>query len=279
MKKILVIICICILLQTFFIPPMFADSIESSIDINKTIQANQENSIIRKDYLHNFYKIPMEAGRQLFYPDKRELKRNATFIGLLLGTLYFDQIIRDYSQEKIYDGDNTLSIILYNIGTPDVALASFISSYGLSKLTQNRYLEDTVLISFQSLLLTQVSTELIKNTVKRTRPRNSPHNPFKRTKGEQSFISGHASGTWTVATIIAERYPQTKWFSYGLATAVAAARIYEDAHWASDVLAGSIVGYGFGQLTIKLNKSEDKSFVLQPLLSDNGTGAMLSFSF
>ena len=113
----------------------------------------------------------------------------------------------------------------------------------------------------------------------RTRPRNSIDNPFERGEGGRSFFSGHASGSWAVMTIFAERYPDYSLPFYGLAAGVAASRIYEDAHWFSDVLVGSLVGYGIGKLTIKMNNGLDDKILVAPVIEENLAGIGLQFSF
>jgi len=245
----------------------------------KAVSNNQTHILNREKYLHNFWQIPVKAGKEVFTSDEKKLKRNLIFSGVLLGTFHLDQSIRDFTQNQIYSGDNLLSRFLYNIGTKKYGLAGFAGAYGVSKLTENQYLEDTVLLSFQSILLTQISTEIFRHTVRRVRPRYSPHDPFLRKDEGHSFISGHASGTWAVSTVIADRYPEKKWLAYTLAAAVAVSRIYEDAHWASDVLMGSAVGYGFGRLTLELNEFNEKKYSLTPAITDNTLSAFLRVNF
>ena len=258
---------------------IFVVSILMSIVVLQSpeVKANSV-SIDRNQYLHNFYQIPLEAGREIFTTENEKLKRNAYFSGILLITFLLDQKIRDFAQENIYQGSNILSNFLYDVGTQEVALWTFGSFYAWSKLSGNQYLEDTIFLSFQSLLLTQVLTEALKNSVNRIRPTNSPDNPFVRGSGN-SFISGHASGTWSVATIAAGRYPEIKEVSYGLAAAVALARIYEDAHWASDIFAGSVAGYGIGRLTLRLNENINDQLSLIPVLTSEQAGLQASIQF
>jgi membrane-associated phospholipid phosphatase len=63
--------------------------------------------------------------------------------------------------------------------------------------------------------------------------------------GGGSFPSEHAAVSWAVAGVIAHEYPGTltKLISYGLATAVTAARVTGKEHFPSDVVVGGALGY------------------------------------
>jgi len=67
-------------------------------------------------------------------------------------------------------------------------------------------------------------------------------------RGKQftSFPSGHSSAIFSLATILAHQYPKyyiVPVVSYSIATAVAYSRMVVDAHWFSDVVVGSALGY------------------------------------
>ena len=258
---------------------IFCPGVGAEENIHGSFLIENYDSVQIRDYFHNFYRIPVSAGEEIFYPDEGGRQRNHKVLGALMGSFILDQFIRDFTREYIYSGDNLLSRFLYNVGTTDTVLLGFGGSFAWSRVSEDIYLEDTMLLSLQSLILTQLTTEVLKNTVKRVRPRNSPNDPFTRSSGSQSFISGHTSGTWAVMSVIAGRYPQKKMFAYGLATAVSVARIYEDAHWLSDVLAGAIVGYGFGRLTLDLNNSFERKLSLSPVIYEQGAGLYVSYQF
>ncbi len=230
-------------------------------------------------YFHNFLRIPVQAGRELIRTDQQGLRRNLLVGGGIVAAFALDKTIRDFAQDSVYAGDNAISVFLHDVGTVYYAAPAIGLAYGVSLVTRDRKLHDTTVLSVQSLLITQVFTHASKTIVGRDRPRQSPGNPFRRGGGD-AFFSGHASGTWSVATVVAQRYPRTKWLSYGLATAVAAARIYEDAHWTSDVLVGSIVGYGIGRLTVRLNRNpEANQLAIVPWLDQKTQAMFVQFSF
>ncbi|MEP7344461.1 MAG: phosphatase PAP2 family protein [Gemmatimonadaceae bacterium] len=109
----------------------------------------------------------------------------------------------------------------------------------------------------KSVITSGVVTLAIKGSVGRGRPRESPDDAdlFHPGKGFfdnnfASFPSGHTSAAFSSATVLAmelsKAHPShSKWIKlgmYGAATAVGLSRMYENAHWASDVFAGAAIG-------------------------------------
>jgi hypothetical protein len=69
-------------------------------------------------------------------------------------------------------------------------------------------------------------------------------------RGGTSFPSGHAIHAWSVATVIANEYSDhrsTQVAAYGIATVVSLARFTGEKHFLSDILVGSVLGYGIGR--------------------------------
>lgn len=109
----------------------------------------------------------------------------------------------------------------------------------------------------KAVLTAGVVTLAIKGGVGRARPREFPDDPDMYYPGKgffdnnfASFPSGHTSAAFSSATVLAmqlsKAHPKhSKWIKfgmYGAATAVGLSRMYEDAHWASDVFAGAAIG-------------------------------------
>ncbi|MDG5813893.1 phosphatase PAP2 family protein [Chitinispirillales bacterium ANBcel5] len=232
-----------------------------------------------KNYMSGFLSIPVRAGKEIAPTDSIGLARLSVTVFASVALLSMDQTIRDLVRERFYSGSNRVSQFLYNVGRKEYFFPGLATTYGLSLALRNRYFHDTVLLSFQSLLVTQAVTELLKSSVNRVRPRSSPDNPFLLEKGNQSFVSGHASGVWSVMTVIAERYPRLKVGAYSLATAVALARVYEDAHWMSDVILGSALGYGIGRITANSNQPGGNRVTLSPFISQEGGGTLMNIQF
>ncbi len=109
----------------------------------------------------------------------------------------------------------------------------------------------------RAVVTSGVITAAIKGTVGRARPRSMPEDPdmFYPGRGffnndRASFPSGHTSAAFAGASVLAlelsKAHPRhSRWIAlglYGAATAVGFSRMYENAHWASDVFAGAAIG-------------------------------------
>ena len=151
----------------------------------------------------------------------------------------YDEAVRDYSREDglipdelshrldQYGGGWAYPILLLGVG-----LKSMGRNDGAARL---KY-------AFTSLVVTGLSTDLIKRASRRKRPNGSD---------ARSFPSGHTSGSFAVAAVVDELYGQwLGYMAYLAATLVGAHRIHADKHWLTDVIAGAalgtVIGRGFG---------------------------------
>ncbi|MGB9619375.1 MAG: phosphatase PAP2 family protein, partial [Armatimonadota bacterium] len=81
--------------------------------------------------------------------------------------------------------------------------------------------------------------------------------------GRVSFPSRHATAAFAVMTVVASEYSDHKWVppvAYGLAVLCAWSRVNDNQHWASDVFAGSAVGYFTAKAILRLHRVETCAF-------------------
>ncbi|WP_404418503.1 phosphatase PAP2 family protein [Marinospirillum sp.] len=237
------------------------------------------------NYLANFYRIPAAAAGEIFTLESDKLKRNALALGAV-GLVYTqDEQIRDYWFDNVQsDGlDEWTEGFLYDIGSPTGALWVHGATSISALVLDDQYLMDTTFLSLQSVLISQAFAESSKRITGRERPRDSGGDSNLWGEGGMAFFSGHSSGAFASMTVFAERYkhrPLVYWGAYGLATATALSRINEDAHWASDTLAGSLVGWGLGHLTLRYSPFErSENTTLLPLVSPDAWGLAVYHSF
>ena len=109
-----------------------------------------------------------------------------------------------------------------------------------------------------SLIASGLITPSIKLVVGRSRPRDNAgvynFRPFSNNNA--SFPSGHATEAFALASVISDHYEET-WItcaSYSVAGLVGMARIYHEAHFASDVVAGAMIGTLVGKSVVSYNK-------------------------
>jgi membrane-associated phospholipid phosphatase len=68
----------------------------------------------------------------------------------------------------------------------------------------------------------------------------------------QSWPSGHTTAAFAVASVLSEELGGvTPWIAYPLATGVAWSRVNDQAHWATDVLMGALVGTLAARLVVR----------------------------
>jgi membrane-associated phospholipid phosphatase len=102
----------------------------------------------------------------------------------------------------------------------------------------------------------------MKAVTRRERPTDIPidgnyHDTFfnasKSPWHGSSFPSGHTTGVFSVATVVAERYKRHRWVpwvSYAFAGVISASRITTAAHWPSDVFLGAALGYSVAKYQV-----------------------------
>ena len=168
----------------------------------------------------------------------------AVFIGYGLVSLAGDNVIRrlDYTTNNelredhpsfAQKADNYLRYV------PAVAV------YGLdlAGVKAKHNLVDRSAMLLMSALIAQGSISGIKSITGRMRPNGLSNN---------SFPSGHTSMAFMSAEFLFQEYKdQSVWYGiggYAIATGTGILRLYNNAHWVSDVVAGA----GFGILSTKL---------------------------
>jgi PAP2 superfamily. len=66
--------------------------------------------------------------------------------------------------------------------------------------------------------------------------------------GWDSFPSGHASASFAVATVLAIKFPRTKWPILAVAAVIAASRIVRGSHYLTDAAGGAALGCVMGMI-------------------------------
>lgn len=135
-----------------------------------------------------------------------------------------------------------------------------------------------------SLIASGIVTPAIKLVSGRSRPRADEgvyhFKPFSN--ANSSFPSGHTTEAFALASVIANHYDET-WVSctsYSIAGLVGLARTYHHAHFASDVVAGAMIGTLVGKSVVAHNTSlRAGKLVLLPEVGKGLIGARIAGSF
>ncbi|MFC1769993.1 phosphatase PAP2 family protein, partial [Nitrospirota bacterium] len=95
--------------------------------------------------------------------------------------------------------------------------------------------------------------------------------------------SGHSSAAFSVMTVFAHQYRDTKWVpyaAYGTAALTALSRVHDDKHWASDVLFGGAVGIFSARSVLDVHgEGSNKNVSITPIILSGRPGLMASYIF
>jgi len=165
---------------------------------------------------------------------------------ILLATGIGDEGLRDEFQEKRSGATNSVARVGNAIGDPVYVIPAIGVSYLVGQLTDNHSLSRLAWTAGRTALVASAVTTALKYTIGRTRPtRDGDSDHFQPFGGGTSFPSGHTTLAFAMATVVADE-THDGWSDplvYGAATVTAFARVNDDRHWVSDVLAGAIVGH------------------------------------
>ena len=150
-------------------------------------------------------------------------------------------------------------------GSPGVLVAS-AAMLGAGWLAHRPTLERLGLHATEAIVGGSTVTAAVKFLAGRQRPFVEPgdHDDFAlgrgTAEGRSSFPSGHATAAFAFASALSSDLRKTHPRAarvltpmlYGGAALVGAARMYDDKHWASDVVVGAGVGTLAGRIAVKL---------------------------
>jgi membrane-associated phospholipid phosphatase len=144
----------------------------------------------------------------------------------------------------------------------------------------------------EAVVLAEILTRGVKVIAGRARPNvnlDAPHD-FELGRGwgdnrYQSFFSGHASDAFAAATVFtaetARRNPGWEWpvgaVLYGGAALVGVSRMYDNKHWATDVLAGAALGTFVGLQVVRWHDKRDDED-MEPVPDGGSPGASVSLT-
>ncbi|HXT16770.1 MAG TPA: phosphatase PAP2 family protein [Gemmatimonadaceae bacterium] len=158
------------------------------------------------------------------------------------------------------------------------------SMFAAGKATHSERLAEVGLHGTEALAIGALFADGLKYTFGRARPFvDTVPNPdnwqlFRGTKGGnyQSFPSGHTTAAFAAAAAVSAEtsrwYPELTYFligpvMYGGATAVGLSRMYNNRHWASDVIMGAAIGTFAGTKVVRYHRTHPGNKVDKSLLN------------
>jgi membrane-associated phospholipid phosphatase len=203
--------------------------------------------------------------------------------GLIVSMAVLDKPIRDAAQKHRSSSSDNFFKNIEKFGTKQYGLPVLLGFYGYGAIADNYDAKATALDGFSASVLSALVTSTIKGVVGRARPNTGlgPHY-FAPLSGNTSFPSGHATGAFAFASSIAGHYDDV-WVAttaYTIASLVGIARIHLDAHWASDVVAGGLIGGLIGHHLVEFNRQwRDSRSPLVPIVGTDGKQLLLTWEY
>jgi len=147
------------------------------------------------------------------------------------------------------------------------AIALSVGLWGAGKLTHKPALERIGVRATEAIVVSGMATSLLKGLSGRARPDHSPGTPrdfafargIRESEGYDSFPSGHASTAFALASVLDAEWARyspdrPRWIRpalYAAAALTAASRVFDNRHWASDVVFGSTIGIIGGHAVVR----------------------------
>lgn len=169
------------------------------------------------------------------------------------------------------------------LGAPGTVVIG-LALYTFGRIDDQRRVQDLGLHGVEAVILSMATSFGIKMLAGRARPYvdiTNPHN-FQLARGfsgddYQSFPSGHTTSAFAFAAAVSREtqmwWPQSRWYIgtavYAGATLVGVSRMYNNVHWASDVLGGAAIGTLLGLKVVKYHHSHPGNRIDRALLKGN----------
>ena len=208
--------------------------------------------------------------------------------GVILAALLARRLDDHYAQ-RLQDSSTQANEKLHKLATvvrTTAAPGAFIistSMYVTGRVVKNDHLAALGLHGTEALLLGEFTGGVIKGLIGRQRPYVTPQNShsfgFLRGFGGgdkyRSFPSGHTLAAFAAAAAVSsetsEWWPNTRWIigpvMFTGATLTGVSRMYDNKHWASDVIVGAGLGTFAGLKVVRYNNAHPGSRIERLFLS------------
>src|SRR4030095_14060950 len=167
-----------------------------------------------------------------------------------------DRITGDEIAE--FDRGVKASRIISYPGSTYAVGAGAATFYIIGRKKNKRRARETGILTTEAI----VDSLIVSNALKVASQRARPEAGRERSEffdGGSSFPSGHSIKALSFATVVANEYHDNRKVqlaAYGIASAVSVARFTVGKHYISDVLVGSILGYGIGRYVYRAHHRE-----------------------
>lgn len=218
--------------------------------------------------------------------DAAKLRRFGVAAAAIGGTMLLDEEIRELAQRNRSSRGDRIAERLRPLGNRAGALALIGVFWVTGELSGERNLSMIGEDAFEATLFSAgLITPALKSAAGRARPvEEAGAFHFEPFSGLQSFPSGEATQAFTIAAVVAA-HSDKRWVdvaAWSLAGLIGWQRVNFDRHWASDVVAGALIGSGVGRWVVRrrlANEPGEALVTLTPMVAGAGWGLRVTASW
>ena len=249
------------------------------------VQGSECEILLSKSYLKSYWHSGLTVlGQPLHYDWKDWSVFGGIATATTLAFVYDDEIFNYIDKTFTNSQSNTISQYSDIYGEELFIVPSIALTYGIGAIAKDTRLKNISLATLQSFIFAEVASAGIKVLTCRERPDANSQSwlgPFA-TFESTSFVSGHSTRAFALATTVAGFYPEKKWIgivSYSLATMTSLGRVISKEHWTSDVIVGAALGYFIGRGVVKFNEKigNINQVKIEPIATNYGVGIAVKF--
>lgn len=223
--------------------------IQESVAEDSLRPARQQLEKLNKDFIVTGIKDGAAIAASPLHWQKKDWLRFSVFAGSVGGLMLLDKEIKSIFLHNQNNFTGSMARGVEPVGNI-YGLLVFPAIYATGVVIKNPHVESIGLRGGKAMAISSVICFAGKNIIRRQRPDASatPFHyalPFSKAK-YNSFPSAHSSIAFTLATAFALEFPDKKWVApvaYSIASFTALSRVYNNRHWASDVLVGAALGH------------------------------------
>lgn len=201
-----------------------------------------------------------------------------------------DTDVRSVMLRNRRDAFGTLSSYSNAYGNGVYAVAAGAGLYFGGIIAENSRVRETGAMTIEALIYAGIITTIVKTVFGRSRPYIN-EGPFKYRwfQLQDKYLalpSGHCVVAFAFSSVLSQQIDcvAVTILLYGFASVTVLQRMYEDRHWLSDTVLGSVIGYFVGDTVVSLHRKHSSykrqsSLLLYPILSPQCTGMGVTFGF
>ena len=256
------------------------------------VQGSECEILLSKSYLKSYWHSGLTVlGQPLHYDWKDWTVFGGIATATTLAFVYDDEIFNYIDKTFTNSQSNTISQYSDIYGEELFIVPSIALTYGIGAIAKDTRLKNMSLATLQSFIFAEVASAGIKVLTCRERPDANSQQPTANSQSwlgpfatfeSTSFVSGHSTRAFALATTVAGFYPEKKGVgivSYSLATMTSLGRVISKEHWTSDVIVGAALGYFIGRGVVKFNEKigNINQVKIEPIATNYGVGIAVRF--